>query len=139
MTITKLKFAEMPRDYAGLVAMHPPRPLHDGVDEQNCEEIVSEMAGRKLTPDQEDYLNLLSDLQLKYQAERTPRVRRHRTVAQRLAYLMEQSEATPNQLAKILGCSQPLVSLILGGKRDLSKANMKKLARHFKLGVEYFW
>jgi HTH-type transcriptional regulator/antitoxin HigA len=139
MTTTKLKFAEMPRDYADLVAMHSPRPLHNDVDEQNIEEIVNEMAGHKLTADQEDYLNLLSDLLLKYQTERHPRLRSRRTPAQRLDYLMQQSETTPTQLAKILGCSQPLVSLVLGGKRELSKANMKKLARHFKLGVEYFW
>ena len=66
------------------------------------------------------------------------RSRGRRTAAQRLKYLMEQSETTPTQLAKILNCSQPLVSLILSGKRDLSKANAKKLARRFRLDVGYF-
>ena len=46
---------------------------------------------------------------------------------------------TPGALAKLLGCSQPLVSLILAGKRELSKANVKKLARHFKLDAGYFF
>ena len=138
MTITKPKFAGMPKDYAGLVAMYPPRPLHDDVDEQNVQEIVNALAGHDLTADQEDYLDLLSDLLLKHQSERHPRARGRRTLAQRLKYLMEQSETTPTQLAKILDCSQPLVSLILSGKRDLSKANAKKLARHFRLDVGYF-
>jgi HTH-type transcriptional regulator/antitoxin HigA len=138
MTITKPTFAEMPKDYAGLVALYPPRPLHDEVDEQNVEEIVNALAGHDLTSDQEDYLDLLSDLLLKYQSERHPRSRGRRTPAQRLKYLMEQSETTPTQLAKILGCSQPLVSLLLSGKRDLSKANAKKLAGHFRLDVGYF-
>jgi plasmid maintenance system antidote protein VapI len=51
---------------------------------------------------------------------------------------MEHSEITPTRLAKVLGCSQPLVSLILSGKRDLSKANAEKLARQFRLDVGYF-
>ena len=42
------------------------------------------------------------------------------------------------KLAKLLGRSQPLVSLLLSGKRDLSKENVKKLAAHFKLDAGYF-
>ena len=57
---------------------------------------------------------------------------------QRLKYLMEQSEMTRNELAAVLRCSQPLVSLILSGKRNLSKENIRKLAAHFKLDTGYF-
>ena len=86
MTITKPKFAEMPKDYASLVAMYPPRPLHDDVDERNVEEIVNALAGHELTPDQEDYFDLLSDLLLKSQSERHPRSRprrQHRLLCRR--------------------------------------------------------
>jgi antitoxin component HigA of HigAB toxin-antitoxin module len=138
MTLTKLKFADIPKDYSGLVAMYPPRPLHDEVDERNVEEIVNVMAGHALTVDQEDYLDLLSDLLLKHHAEHHSPRRGPRSPANRLQYLMAQSETTPTQLARILRCSQPLVSLILGGKRELSKANVKKLANHFKLDAGYF-
>ena len=34
MTATKLKFAGMPKDYAGLVAMYPPRQLRHRIDER---------------------------------------------------------------------------------------------------------
>ncbi len=138
MKATKMSFAQMPREYEGLVAMYPPRPLHDEVEERNAEEIVMEMAGHELSADQEDYLDLLSDLLLKYQGERgmaSQRVRRR--PADRLKYLMEQSGMTAGELAKVLGCSQPLVSLILSGKRNLSKRNVKKLAGRF--GVEAGW
>jgi HTH-type transcriptional regulator/antitoxin HigA len=138
MTISKLKFEDMPERYAELVAMYVPRRLHDDVDEENVEEIVNALAGHKLSADQEDYLDLLSDLLLKYQSERHPRGRGRRTPVQRLRYLMEESGTTPARLAKILGCSQPLVSLVLGGKRELSKANVKKLAGHFRLDAGYF-
>ena len=139
MNTTKLNFADMPTDYAALVAMHPPRPLHDAIDEQNVEEIVAEMAGHDLSRDQEDYLDLLSDLLLKYQSRTQPTPpRTRRSPHDRLKYLLAQAEMTPAQLAKLLGCSQPLVSLLLSGKRNLSKQNIKKLAVHFKLDAKYF-
>lgn len=138
MKATKMRFAEMPQEYEGLVAMHPPRPLHDAVDERNVEEIVMEMAGHDLSTDQEDYLDLLSDLLVKYQGERGMQPQRvRRRPVERLKYLMEQRGMTAGELAKLLGCSQPLVSLILSGKRNLSKGNVKKLAGRF--GVEAGW
>jgi|SRR6266550_2091602 len=137
MKATSIRFADIPRDYSGLVAFYPPRPLHDAVDERNVEEIVVAMAGHELTQDQEDYLNLLSDLLLKFRAEQQSG-RRRRPVHERLKYLMEQSGMTPTELAKLLACSQPLVSLILTRKRSLSKHNIRKLGRHFKLDPGYF-
>jgi antitoxin component HigA of HigAB toxin-antitoxin module len=138
MKAVKINFVDMPDDYAGLVSMYPPRPLHDQVDERNVEEIVNEMAGHELTSDQEDYLNLMSDLLLKHHAQQRSRRIRKRPVHKRLKYLMEQSEMTPSDLAKLLGSSQPLVSLVLAGKRSLSKQNISKLAARFKLDAGYF-
>jgi len=138
MKATGIKFSELPVDYPGLVAFYPPRPLHDAVDERNVEEIVIAMAGHPLTADQEDYLNLMSDLLLKFQMQLARRKTRRRPLAERLRYLMDQSEMTAGDLAKVLGCSQPLISLILAGKRSLSKQNISKLARRFKLDAGYF-
>ena len=42
------------------------------------------------------------------------------------------------QLRELLQCSQSLVSLILNGKRELSKDNIRRLANHFKLQPGYF-
>jgi HTH-type transcriptional regulator / antitoxin HigA len=138
MKAAKLEFSDMPRDYDGLVAMHPPRPLHDEVDEQNVEEIVAAMAGHELSPEQEDYLDVMSDLLLKYHAQKQAPRRRRRPVHERLKYVMSESGTTPTQLARILRCSQPLVSLILSGKRELSKENIKKLADYYRLEGGYF-
>jgi len=136
---TRLKFHELPADYAALVALYPPRTLHDSIDEQNVEALIEAMAGHALSGDQEDYLELLSDLLLKYQAARHPvKSRSRRSPQERLKYLMQESKMTPTKLAKLLGCSQPLVSLILSGKRELSKDNIKKLAGHFRLDAGYF-
>jgi antitoxin component HigA of HigAB toxin-antitoxin module len=138
MKSTRLTLADLPTDYAGLVALWPPRAVRDAVDEQNVEEIVLAMAGHSLTPDQEDYLDLLSDLLLKYQRQAHPRRRPRCPLNQRLRYLLDESGMTRGELAKVLDCSQPLVSLILGGRRSLSKENIKKLAAHFRLDAGYF-
>jgi antitoxin component HigA of HigAB toxin-antitoxin module len=135
---TTLKFANLPVTYAELVAMYPPRPLHDRIDQHNVEEIVAAMAGHDLTPDQDDYLDLLSDLLLKFQSERQGRTRARRSPLQRLRFLLEESQTNSRQLAEVLGCSQPLVSLILSGKRQLTTANIRKLAAHFRLDAGYF-
>lgn len=131
------RFSELPTDYAGLVAMHVPRPLHDAVDEANVERIIEMMAGHDLTDDQADYLDILSDQLLKYQERERSRTRR-RSVIERFAYLLEESGTTPAGLQKILACSQTKISLLLNGKRELTKDDIRRLAGHFKLRADYF-
>src|SRR5215218_2709674 len=86
MNAARFEFEHMPTSYNALVAMHPPRPLRDLVDERNVEEIIAELAGHKLSADQEDYLDLLSDLLLKYQSENRPAKRTARSPHARLSY-----------------------------------------------------
>jgi len=58
-TPAKTEFDRLPKDYAGLCRLLTPRPLHDQVELENVTEITDAMAGHKLTPDQEDYFDLL--------------------------------------------------------------------------------
>lgn len=138
MTLPGLNhFSELPTDYAGLVAMHVPRPLHDAVDEANVERIIELMAGHDLTDDQADYLDILSDQLLKYQEREQP-AKRRRSVIDRFRYLLEESGTTPASLQKILACSQTKISLLLNGKRELTKEDIRLLAGHLKLRADYF-
>ena len=77
-THTKIEFAGLPKDYAGLCRMLAPRPIHDKVDFENVTEITDAMAGHKLRPDQEDYFDLLCRLIEDYDKEHaqldTPKV-----------------------------------------------------------------
>ena len=41
-------------------------------------------------------------------------------------------------LERILRCGHSLISLVLSGKRELSKDNVRALAKHFKLSADYF-
>jgi antitoxin component HigA of HigAB toxin-antitoxin module len=132
-----ITFNDIPKRYADLVNLLAPRPIHDAVDEANVEEIVFTMAGHKLTRDQADYLELMSDLLASYQDLIAPAPANDRPPLERLRYLLEVSETTPTQLAALLDCSQSLVSMLLTGKRELSKDNILKLARHFKIEAGY--
>lgn len=61
--------AKLPARYNELIAMHVPRPLHDRAAYDNTVEVIDALAGHKLNTDQEDYLELLSQLVEAYEAE----------------------------------------------------------------------
>jgi antitoxin component HigA of HigAB toxin-antitoxin module len=129
-------FAEFPTEYAELVVMFPPRPIHDAVDYANTMEIVMAMAGHTLTGDQEDYLAILSEIILLHDREHD-RPRQRGTPLQRLQYLIKEAGVTASDLGRLLG-NRGMGSLYLSGKRGLSKANIRKLAEHFKVRADYF-
>ena len=133
-----MDFRQLPKDYAGLVRAFPLRPLHDRVDLKNATEIVDAMAGHDLTPDQEDYLDVLSDLVQKYEEAHWPVRRRSSTPLERLQYLVEQAGMTASDLGRLLG-NRGLGSLILRGHRQLSKTHIRILADHFRLDPGYFF
>jgi len=128
----------MPKHYAGLVRMLPPRPIHDKVDLANATEIIDAMAGHDLTRDQEDYLDVLSDLVAKYEDEQSPIRRPAGTHLERLRFVVEQAGMTASDLGRLLG-SRGLGSLVLRGRRQLSKTHIRILAEHFRLDPGYFF
>lgn len=135
-TDNKTAFAKMPRDYAALVAMFPPRPIHDSVDYANTLEIVMAVAGHKLTRDQDDYLTILSEMVLNYDRAHD-QSRKRGTPLQRLQYLVKEAGLSASDLGRLLG-NRGMGSVFLTGKRSLSKANIRKLAEHFKVRADYF-
>jgi antitoxin component HigA of HigAB toxin-antitoxin module len=135
-THRKMLFANIPRDYEALVAMYPPRPIHDSVDYANTVEIVMAMAGHKLTRDQDDYLSILSEMILNYDRGHD-QPRKRGTPLQRLQFLVKEAGLSASDLGRLLG-HRGMGSVFLTGKRSLSKANILKLARHFKVRADYF-
>jgi len=132
----KTAFSDIPLDYAALVAMFPPRPIHDSVDYANTMEIVMAMAGHQLSRDQDDYLTILSEMILHYDREHEP-ARKRGTPHQRLQYLVKEAGMSASDLGRLLG-NRGMGSVYLTGKRGLSKANIRKLAEHFKVRADYF-
>ena len=135
-TAPKTVFADIPLRYAELVAMFPPRPIHDSVDYANTMEIVMAMAGHTLTPDQDDYLTILSEMILHYDRLHDQPLKRG-TPHERLQYVVKEAGMSASDLGRLLG-NRGMGSLYLKGKRGLSKANIRKLADHFKVRADYF-
>jgi antitoxin component HigA of HigAB toxin-antitoxin module len=133
-----MDFRRMPKDYAGLVRLLPPRPIHDKVDLANATEMIDALAGHDLTPDQEDYLDVLSDLAAKYEDDRSPLRRTRSTPLERLRFVVQEADMTASDLGRLLG-NRGLGSLILRGRRQLSKTHIRVLAEHFRLDPGYFF
>lgn len=135
-THAKVEFARLPKDYAGLCRILTPRPIHDKVDFENVAEITDAMAGHKLTPDQEDYFDLLCRLIEDYEKERVnaPKV----TVLEALQHLLEAHDMSAADLARLLDVHRTLGAMILRGERKLTLNHVRTLALHFGVSADVF-
>jgi antitoxin component HigA of HigAB toxin-antitoxin module len=124
-------YAKIPKTYAGLMERHLLRPIHDQVDAENAAEMIDFLAGHKLNPEQSDYLDLLSDLYEKWESTQFPINRAHGSELLRLV-LAERGEKA-GDLAKLLGIDPSLGYRLVRGERQLTAAQIRKLADNYGL------
>jgi HTH-type transcriptional regulator / antitoxin HigA len=136
MTQAKVDFARLPKDYAGLCRWLAPRPIHDQADYQNVTEITEAMAGHALTPDQEDYFDLLCRLIEDYEKEHveSPKV----TALDALEHLLEVHGMSASDLARLLRVHRTLGAMIMRGERKLTLNHVRTLSRHFGVSADVF-
>ena len=137
-TATRRKAKAMlkaPTSYLRLASKFAPRPIANDREYDAAVTMMEKLAVREeddLDQGELYYLDAISEFIAAYD-------RRHfqfddeQTPLERLKYVLKESETTPAALKEILQCSQPLVSMILSGSRELSKENIRALAAHFKL------
>jgi HTH-type transcriptional regulator/antitoxin HigA len=131
-TATGQALRGLPETYEGLARLHLPRPVHDAAEYDNAVEMIGRLAGHRLNRDQEDYLEALSLLVEEYERRRLPINRRAMTPLGALKFLLEQNGMGASDLGRLLG-NRSLGSAILRGKRELSKAHIRRLADRFKV------
>ncbi len=85
-----------------------------------------------------DYLYALTSLVETYENEHYPIGPDRLKPNERLKWLADESRLSQAKLAKLLGVSQPLVSLILLGKRELTVAHIQRLSEYFHINPRYF-
>lgn len=124
-------YAKIPKTYAGLMAMHLLRPIHDQVDAENAAEMIDLLAGHKLNAEQTDYLDLLSDLYEKWENAQFPIHRASGAELLRLV-LAERGEKAAD-LAKLLGIDVSLAYRLVRGERQLTAVQIRKLADRYGL------
>jgi len=138
MAITASKFDEVPKTFDALNRLHALRPIQDEVDLDNAMELLDKLAVMKRrTKDQEDYLETLTTLVEKYEAEHDPIHTEDLSVIDILKSLMEGRGMSASDLGRVLG-SRELGSVILRGERQLSKAHILKLAQYFSVSPALF-
>ena len=127
----------MPKGYAGLCQLHIPRPIRDKVDFENVVEITDALAGHSLTPDQDDYFDLLCRLIEDYEKENGLGAPKASGLAA-LRHLLDEHDLGAADLARLLDVHRTLGAMILRGERQLTLSHVGKLSEHFKGSADLF-
>lgn len=122
-----------------LNALRPLRPIADRIEFENAQGIADRLAVLgKRTRDQDDYLETLSTLMEKYEAERVAIDTAGLGPVEMVKYLMEGRGMSASDLGRLLG-ERSLGAAILRGDRKVSKAHIRKLCAHFGVGPAVFF
>ena len=138
MKTTKIEFARLPKDYAGLCRLLTPRTIHDKVDFANVTEITDALAGHKLSADQDDYFDLLCRLIEAYEQEHAGLAAPKATALEALQHLLDAHDMSAADLARLLDVHRTLGGMILRGERQLTLGHVRTLAKHFSVSADLF-
>jgi HTH-type transcriptional regulator/antitoxin HigA len=123
--------------YLELIRRFPLRPLRSDADLDAAVAVVDSLIDQdELSPPEQDYLDVLSDLVEAYESE---------TVsiqpvgdADMLRLLIEQKGITQVEVAKQAGIAESTISAVLAGERKLNRLQIGKLSRFFHVGPGTF-
>jgi len=127
----------LPKTYEKLIALHVPRPIGDKVSYDNTVSIVDALAGHTLNEDQDDYLEILSDLVESYEDENLPSFPRL-TIPEIIKHLLEENSMTGEDLAKLLKIDRSVAYKILKGTRNLTTDHIRRLCDRFSVRPDLF-
>jgi HTH-type transcriptional regulator/antitoxin HigA len=128
----------LPGSFDDLARLMVPHAITDDVDYDNTAEIVSRLAVlARPTKGQRQYLDALAQLLEAYDNERNVIDVSGIQPLDLLKSLLKDHDMTASDWGRLLG-SRELGSKILRGTRQLSKANILKLAERFKLSPAAF-
>jgi len=129
-------------DYLKLVRRFPLRPIRNEADYDRAIDILRDLIGRAdhpgLTTGESDYADVLGRLTGEYDQRYSSILKQKSSPLEILRYLVEENGMNTTSLGKLLGSGAGQASLILNGKRELSKANIRTLADHFKVSPALF-
>lgn len=131
--------AKPDRRYLNLVREFPLRPIRSKRELERAMKIAGHLATYDegtLPRGEQDYLDTLTVLIEDYQ-RRHPAGLPEVTPLAMLKHLMEQHDMNITELGRIIG-SQSNASLILSGKRAISKRVMRLLSEHFGVAQSVF-
>jgi HTH-type transcriptional regulator/antitoxin HigA len=123
--------------YLELIRQLPLRPIRSEEELDRAIAFIDSLIDRDgLSPDEEDYLEILGDIVAKYETEHHPMP--PVSDADMLRHLIEARDTTQAKVAEETGIAESTISAILAGKRGLSRKHIEALARHFKVKPAVF-
>jgi HTH-type transcriptional regulator/antitoxin HigA len=123
--------------YLELVRRFPLRPIRDDSTLDAATAMIDELLRiPELTPEEDDYLDVLGDLVEKYEEQAHPIP--DAPACDVLRYLMDCRGLSQAEIAKEVGIPSSVISEVLASKRALSKANITKLAGYFGVKADVF-
>jgi len=119
--------------YLILIQERPLRAVRSRKDYDAAAKMIDRLALRDdLDEGEQQYLDAIEVLIEAYENNVMPVARDDRTPLERLKAAMRASNTTPVQLRSILGASQSMVSMILGGQREIKQKGDHQARRAFQ-------
>jgi antitoxin component HigA of HigAB toxin-antitoxin module len=121
--------------YLELVKAFPLKVLRAPAEYEEAVKVLSRLLGRpdgKLSAGERDYTDVLGQLIDDWGGGRTAVIRKTHTPLENLKFLMSENAMTVSELGRVIG-NRTAASLVLSGKRELSKAHIRRLAARFKV------
>ncbi len=116
--------------YLTLIRRFPLRPIRTDAELEAAICVVDELTDRDdLSVTETDYLDVLGDLVEKYEAEHVEMP--HVSDAVMLRSLIEEKGVRQADVVRSTGISKTVLSLILNGKRDLTREHIGALSKYF--------
>jgi len=128
-------------DYLTLARRFPLSAVQVERDYTRAGKVLNRLLGRpggKLSAGERDYLNALVLLVEDYERKHAQMIFPRPTPYEALKFVAEQSGMGPTALAKVLGTTHAMASLMLSGKRGISAQAARTLAAHFKVDAGLF-
>ncbi len=129
-------------EYLELVRGFPLRPIRDVSSYETACTILTDLISRAddpgLSAAESDYADVLGRLVRDYDEKHATVLKEDASPIDLLKHLMEEHSMNTTQLGELLGGGKGLASMILNGKRELSKANIRVLANHFRINPGVF-
>lgn len=123
--------------YMELIEQCPLRPIRSERELKLATRTANQLALQaKLSRDEADYLDVLSDLIEKYEDD--VHVIKPTSAPQVLSFLLDANAMTQAQLSRETGISKSTISAVLKGKRSLTVAHIHALCNRFKLDPSAF-
>ncbi len=124
--------------YIRLVRELPLRPIGSGAELDRAIAMIDSLIGRAdLQPDEEDYLDVLSELVHRHEAEHDPIT--PVSDAEMIRFLLESNEMTQAELAQRTKIAESTISEVLAYKRKLSRRHIAAVSRIFRVSPAVFF